>query len=347
MSRSSIEDVAKLAGVSITTVSRVMNDKGYPVSEKARKSVLQAVKQLGYFPNVAAQNLRNNVSKVIGLITREIADPYFGIIARAVTERANYYGVLSFVCNTGRNPVNEIQYHDLLWQHKVRGIILSGGGLQTDEYQTILSKQLQRYSQQGNRIVALAPQGIEMPYVMIDNRATCEMITDHLIDRGHRRIAFIGGPENVFTSIERLEGYKLSLQKHGLAFDVSLVSHGDFSWEGGYEATRRIVQGNYGVSGLCCANDDIAFGAMHALKNEGICVPQEVSVISIGDLPMAGHASPPLTTAHLPLLEMGTKAVDVLMSEHLQDEKTNIIFRTSIVERHSTMPHDATKERIS
>lgn len=335
MARVSIEDVANLAGVSITTVSRVINNKDYPVAEKTKKKVLKAVKDLNYFPDFAAQNLRNNFSNTIGLITRDISDPYFGIIARAVTERASYYGILSIVCNTGRNPVNELQYHDLLWQHKVRGIILSGGGLDADDYRYKLQEQIKRYNDHGNRIVALAPQGLEMPYVMIDNRAAGEMITDYLIDQGHRRIAFVGGPEKIYSALERASGYKLSLNKHGLNFDAALLTHGQFSWESGYEAAKNLLRENISFSGVCCANNDIAFGVLQALKEKGIDVPGQVSVISIGDLPMAAHVSPPLTTAHVPLYDMALRAVDVIMDGAKPDENASVIFKTPIVKRQS------------
>ncbi|WP_312521480.1 LacI family DNA-binding transcriptional regulator [Anaerospora sp.] len=339
MARVSIEDVANLAGVSITTVSRVINNKDYPVAEKTKKKVLKAVKELNYFPDFTAQNLRNNFSNTIGLITREISDPYFGIIARAVTERASYYGVLSIVCNTGRNPVNELQYHDLLWQHKVRGIILSGGGLDADDYRDKLQEQIKRYNDHGNRIVSLAPQGLEMPYVTIDNRATGEMITDYLVDLGHRKIAFLGGPEQIYTASERVKGYKLSLTKHGLTFDPSLLHHGQFSWESGYEAARRLLLENREFSGICCANDDIAYGVLQALKEQNIQVPGQVSVISIGDLPLSTHIDPPLTTAQVPLYDMALRAVDVIMDGSKPDHNASLIFKTPIVKRLSTAPY--------
>lgn len=335
MARVSIEDVAKLAGVSITTVSRVVNNTNHPVSEKIKRQVQKAVRELGYVPDPSAQSLRQNYNNIIGLITRDISDPYFGTIARAVTEQANHHGVVSFVCNTGRNPFNELQYHDLLWQHKVRGIILAGGGLDSDDYQGKLIEQMKRYAKHGNRIVALAPQGFDMPYVMIDNRSVGETITDFLVKLGHRRIAFVNGPEKVFTAAERLDGYKLSLIKNGLVFDDSLVAYSDFTWEGGYRSTQALLAKSISFTGLCCANDNLAFGALRALQEHGLNVPGQVSVISVGDLPMAGYMSPPLTTVHVPLYEMGLKAVDLIMGTAPLEEKSNVIFKTSLVERQS------------
>jgi LacI family transcriptional regulator len=175
---------------------------------------------------------------------------------------------------------------------------------------------------------------------MIDNRPVGETITDYLIKLGHRRIAFVGGPERVFTAVERLDGYKLSLIKNGLVFDGSLVAYSDFTWEGGYQSTQALLQKHIPFTGLCCANDNLAFGALRALKEFGINVPEQVAVISVGDLPMAEYVSPPLTTVNVPLYEMGVKAVDMIMGKVPLDEKSNVIFKTSLVERQSVSNWD-------
>jgi LacI family transcriptional regulator len=333
MSRISIEDVAERAGVSITTVSRVINNNSHPVSEKTKKKVMKAIQELDYRPDISAQGLRQSFNNVIGLITRDISDPYFGEMARGVTETANKYGVLSFVCNTGRDPENEIQYHELLWQHRVRGIILGGGGLNLDTYKAKLQEQINRYNKNGHRIVSLAPQGLDMDYVMIDNRGVGEMITDYLIERGHTSIAFVTGPENVYTSLERLAGYELSFKKHNLPNDDLMIAYSDNSWKGGYEAVNILLNRSVKFTGLCCGNDNIAVGALRALKERGLSIPEDVSVISIGDLPNASYVGPPLTTVKVPLYDMGAKAVDIIMSDDKQKYDANIIFKTTIVER--------------
>lgn len=334
MKRASIEDVAKLACVSISTVSRVVNNTGYPVSEKAKRQVLNAVKQLGFIPNLSAQNLRQNFNNIIGLITRDIADPYFGLIARGVTERTNYYGILSFVANTGRNPKNELQYHDLLWQHKVRGVILAGGAYNAT-YRARIIDQLKRYKGNGTKVIALAPQGFQMQYLMIDNRLAGEMITDYLINAGHKKIAFINGPETHYTASARLEGYKISLKKHDLPLDESLIVCNEFSWKGGYEATKTLLNRKIEFSGISCANDNIAFGSMRALAESGISIPGEMSMIGIGDVPMTACSSPSLTTVQVPFYEMGARAVDIIMSDAPDDEVSDLIFKTKIIERES------------
>jgi len=335
MERISMDDVAERAGVSIPTVSRVINKSTHPVSEKTKKKVLKAIQELDYHPDISAQGLRNSFNNIIALITRDISDPYFGEMARGVTETANKYGILSFVCNTGRDPENEIQYHELLWQYKVRGIILGGGGLNLETYKKKLMEQIERYKKNGHKIVSLAPQGIDMDYVMIDNRAAGELITDYLIERGHTLIAYISGPENVYTALDRLDGYKLSLKKNDLPINDLMIAYSDNSWKGGYEAANVLLSRAVRFTGICCGNDNIAVGALRALKERGLAVPEDVSVISIGDLPNASYVLPPLTTVKVPLYDMGAKAVDIIMNDDAQEYNANIIFKTTISERES------------
>jgi LacI family transcriptional regulator len=335
MERVSIEDVAKLAGVSITTVSRVVNNINYPVSEKIKKKVLTAVEELHYIPNNAAQQLKKKFNNIIGLIVRDISDPYFGEIAKGVTERASELGYLSFVCNTGRNPENELRYHEILWQHRVKGIILAGGGLNSQEYIAELNEQLERNRKYGLRIVALAPQGFDMPYISVDNIEVGRIITQYLIDKGHKRIAFISGPKNVFTAEERLQGYLMALKENIIPFNKSLVVNSDFTWKGGYEACRELLLNSSGVTGICCANDNISIGALHALKEKGFHIPDDVSMISVGDITQAQYSDPPLTTVAIPRYEMGKKAVDVIVNEKALEIDLNMMFQAKIIERFS------------
>lgn len=335
MERVGIEDVAKLAGVSITTVSRVVNKSDYPVSETMKRKVLKAVEELHYIPNKAAQQLKKEFNNIIGLIVRDISDPYFGEIAKGVTEKASELGYLSFVCNTGRNPENELEYHEILWQHRVKGIILAGGGLNSQEYITELNEQLERNRKYGLRIIALAPQGFEMPYISVDNIEVGRIITQYLIDKGHKKIAFISGPENVFTAEERLQGYLKSLKENNIPFNKSLVVNSDFTWKGGYEACRELLSNSSGVTGICCANDNISIGALHALKEKGFNIPDDVSIISVGDITQAQYTDPPLTTVAIPRYEMGKKAVEMIVNDKGPDMNSNTIFPIKMIERFS------------
>lgn len=331
MDNASIVDVAKHAGVSITTVSRIINNVSYPVAAETREKVLKAIEELHYSPNKVAQRLKGNTSDIVGLIVRDISDPYFGEIARGVTDRASQLGYLSFLCNTGRNPEDELRYHDLLWQHRVKGIILAGGGLDQLDYKQKLDRQLKRHEKYGLKIVTLAPQGLEMPYVMIDNFEAGKKITEYLVERGHRKIGFIGGVEKVYTSKERLKGYKDAIGAVGIK-SKEYITHCDFSRKSGYEACNILLSKVQDLTAICCGNDNIAIGAISAIKEHGFKIPEDISIISIGDITEAKYTDPPLTTLSIPRYEMGKLAMDVII-----EGKTDVgmILNTRIIERKS------------
>lgn len=329
----SIVDVAKKAGVSIATVSRIVNNVDYPISKDTRSKVLEAIKELNYSPNKAAQILKKSSNEIIGLIVRDISDPYFGQIARGVTDRASELGYLSIVCNTGRNPENELRYHDQLWQYRVKGIILAGGGLDKEEYKQKLSKQLERHDKYGLNIVALAPQGIKVPYVMIDNMEAGKKITEYLIERGHRKIGFIGGPKTVFTSIERMKGHKIALEEAGIKLSSKYFTYCDFSQKGGYEACKYELLSNVNdITAICCQNDNIAIGAMTAIKELELNIPEDISMIGIGNHTESSYSDPPLTTLSVPNYDIGKMAVNVIVEGN---DYIDITLNTSIIERQS------------
>lgn len=327
-----IVDVARQAGVSVTTVSRIINNVSYPVASETRERVLKAIEALQYSPNKAAQGVRKNASDLIGLIVRDISDSYFGEIAKGVTNQASKLGCLSFVCNTGRNPRDELMYHDLLWQHRVKGIILAGGGLDQEDYKQKLLQQLERHQKYGLRIVTLAPQGISMPYVMINDFEAGRSVTQYLLDRGHRKIAFIGGPRKVFTSMERFRGYQSAIRDAGFDCGDDYAVSSDFSQTGGYEACQLLLQRKHDFTAVCCANDNIAVGAMSAIRKFGLKIPKDLSIISIGDISEAKYMHPPLTTLQIPHYEMGGMAVDYIVKG---EEDIQITVDASIVERQS------------
>lgn len=332
--RTSINDVARRAGVSISTVSRIINNTGYPVSAGVRRKVLRAVEELHYAPSLAAQGLRRSFSNVIGLIVRDIADHYFGEIARGVTERALQLGYLCFVCNTGRDPENEMSYHELLWQHRVKGIILGGGGIDTPEYQRLLAKQLHRCEQYGLRLVGLGPQGRRVPSVTVDYARVAGVIAGRLLDEGHREIAFITGSRRVFTSLEHVAGLRAALETRGLRLDERLVLYGDFTERDGYECCRELLSRGRPFTGVCAGSDTIAIGVLHALSEAGRRVPDDVSVIGVGDIPPARYMAPPLTTLRIPRYEMGVRAVEIIAGEAATPEQP-IVLSPELVERRS------------
>lgn len=336
--RVSIRDVARAASTSVSTVSRVISNPSYPVSRELRERIQKAIKELNYAPDSAAQMLKKGFNNILGLILRDIANPYFGEIAKGVTEQAMKKGFLCFVCNTERNVENEIHYLELFWRHKVKGVILAGGGIDVRSYRSILHRYIARSHQYGIRIVGLAPQILDLPLVTIDYQKAAQTILQYLIERGHRRIAMISGMETVLTSREHFKGYREVMEMHRIPFDASLFLYGDFTEQEGYDCARRLDIKGKGITAIACGSDAIALGVIHYLSEQGIRVPEDVSIIGIGDIPQSKFTVPPLTTLHVPRYEMGVRAVDMITrtEEPMLGEK--VLFTPSLMERKSVIP---------
>ena len=338
--RASISDVAKLAKTSTATVSRIINDTGYPISADLRKRVLEAVDVLSYTPNIAAQQLKRDFNPVIGLIARDISAEFFGEIAKGASQRAMELGYLSFICNTGRESAREMQFHELLWRNRVKGIVLIGGGFVDEGYHAMLQRQIDRSKGTGFRIVANTPQGVDLPCITIDHVATMESIVDYFIKRNHRTIGMISGPSSVFTSLDHLEGYKRSLQKHNIPFIPELVSLSEFTEEHGYRASKEMLRKYPKITAFCCGCEPQAIGVYHAIHREGLSIPKHISVISIGDTSIARYTNPTLTAVRVPRYEMGARAVEMILTEDYSlDQK--ILLPTQMIERKSTRTLEA------
>lgn len=334
MSTCSIKDVAHKAGVSIATVSRIINKSPYPVSEKVRKKVEKVIMELNYIPNNSARNLRTQKSRVIGLIVRDIGDPYFGEIARGVTESALELDYLTMVCNSMRDKNYELKYYDILVQQQFEGVIIAGGGFTDPLSKDKLEKNIDTMLKKGMKVVALAPQGFDVPIVSVHNFQVGKMICDYLVERNHRRIAFIGGSLDHITSHSRWKGYLESLTQHGLEIKDDLMAYGDYTWTGGYNSCKELLERKEEFTAICVINDNLAIGVLRCLQEHGIRVPREVSVISVGDLPPSMYITPPLTTARIPFYEIGKKAAEILIKE--EDLKgLEYFYQASIVERES------------
>jgi LacI family transcriptional regulator len=331
--RPSIQDVALRAGVSISTVSRVISNSNYPVTPDVREKVLRAASDIEYSPNQSAQTLRQHSNRVIGLIVRAVHHGYFGEIAAGVTEKALEKGYLAFICNTGRNVKKEFEYHELLWQHRVKGIILTGGGVDSAAYIQLVQHQLNRMRQFGLRIVALAPQGLDMLSVSYDHVALGRTMTEYLLSKGHRRIAFISGPRNIFTSQYHVLGYREALTKWRLPFDENAVVFTRFDEVGGDEACRTMLSKGIVPTAICTGNDNIAIGVLHALTVAGLKVPEDVSIVGIGDLTLSNYVKPRITTFRIPRYKMGAKAVELVVQEQEISTDQHIHFEPELIER--------------
>jgi LacI family transcriptional regulator len=332
---STIADVAKRAGVSKMTVSRVINHSGY-TSQETRERVEQAVAELGYVPNVLARSLRFKKTRTIALVLTDITNPFFTTLARGVEDAASEQGFSVIFCNTDESEVDEAEYLNVLVQKQVDGLLWVPASCASKS--------------------AVFLQDRSVPFVVLDRRlpdvrvdtVRCDSeqgayeLTHHLITLRHRRIAILSGPPEVTTSADRVAGYRRALGE----VDISemRVYYGPFTQAGGYHMMHEALVVDPPPTAILAANNFIAIGAVQALREAGLCVPEDVSLVTFDDLPYAAVFEPFLTVANQPAYEMGRLATALLLQrlsgEGPPDVQQIILPMELIVRRSSGPPPD-------
>ena len=330
----SIKDVALRAGTSIATVSRILNNVGYPVSDELRSRVETAIRDLGYRPNRMAQNLRSKQTQSIGLIVRDISISYFSLIAKGVTEEASSRGLMPLVCSSKRNPRLEIEYLRLLAQYQVAGIILAGSSWENEEYKKRLGETVADLRIQGVRVIGCAPQEVSMPCAMVDNFRIGRQAFEVLNAQGHTRIAILGGEASNLSNKLRIQGITEAADAKGATYKIS---SGEFSWEHGHDALSAILAEDPEITAVYATNDHIALGALRYLEEHGRRVPEEISVLGTGDVAVAPYTFPALSTIRMPFEELGAAAVEMIFDPNL-NEDTITYFPCDYVPRESLGP---------
>ncbi|MGH9918904.1 MAG: LacI family DNA-binding transcriptional regulator, partial [Nitrososphaerales archaeon] len=288
--------MARRAKVSQATVSRVLSRSSHPVRKETAERVLLAAEELDFQPNMLARALATDRTRTVGVIVHDVADPYFGEIVRGVENTAHSNGYQVFVCSSDRDPERELAYVESLLARRVDALLFVGGAIEDKAYQSKLKVVLSEFEERGGVVVALSPQIYESPRVLVDNRRGMELVTEHLVALGHRRIAFVSGPPTIRTARIRFAGFRDGLRKAGIAFDPALVACGGFGSEGGAEAAAQLIdQGGRPFTVLAAANDVMAFGVLHELATRGVRVPEDISVTGFDDVQMAAISRPPLT----------------------------------------------------
>ena len=325
-----IVDVAKEASVSIATVSRVLNDSPHKVNARTRERVLKVVKALDYRPNALAKGLLIKKTMTIGVIIPDISNPYFAEIVRGIQDLADQQGYAVILQNTDRRQDRIIHYIYLLREKSVDGVIFSGGVIHGEKVLSTL-KELRE------RVVVIGRHKVDFPAVTIDNVGGAAEATQHLIDLGHRNIGFIGGPSPSASARDRLLGYTKTLHRNGFTVDRRWVWRGDLTPSSGYQITKGLLAGKERPTGLFAANDQMAFGAVKAVKEQGLRVPDDLSVVGFDNTPLSSYFDPPLTTVEIPMYRLGFAAMEMLVNlisgrgvERLK------FFRTRLVVREST-----------
>lgn len=301
-----LADVARRAGVSAATVSRVLNGN-YPVAGRTRDRVLRAVSELDYVVNAHARSLAGRTSDMVGVLVNDVADPFFGLIAAGVQAEVSAAELLTVIASTGGNPDEELRYVELLMRQRAEAIVLVGGQAGGAEHAARLAALVQRAGAAGTRVVLCGrPPLPGASAVEIDNRRGAAGLTRHLLAFGHRHIAYLTGPSGNTTTEARLAGHRDALAAAGVA--EGPLAEGTFTRDGGRRAATAILAMADRPTAIVAANDLAAAGVLAAAREAGIAVPADVSVAGFDDLPISRDAMPTLTTVRVPLDELGRRA---------------------------------------
>jgi LacI family transcriptional regulator len=306
----SITEVARLAGVSIATVSRVVSAADYAVRPATRERVLQAARTLDYVPNALARGLLKSHVPVVGVIVHDITDPYFAEVVRGVEDAAAPRGYLVITCSSERDPERENAYVRLLRSIRAAAVIFAGSGLDDPVLDRELPRHVKAMRAYGAAVVHLSPHALGEPEISVDNAGGIAATVAALVRLGHRRIAFLAGPASLYVARHRLAGYRRGLDEAGLAFDERLVVTTTFDQDGGAVGVDALLAGGAPFTAICCANDLLAMGALRRLGERGIDVPGQVSIVGFDDIGMAAMTTPSLSTVRLPLREMGRRGFE-------------------------------------
>ena len=332
----SITEVARLAGVSTATASRVVSAADYPVSAATRERVLEAARTLDYVPNALARGRLRSRVPVVAVIVHDITDPYFAEVVRGVEDGAASAGYLVITCSSDRDAERERSYVRLLRSIRAAAVVFAGSGLDAPIQNEEMDRHLAAMQADGAAVVHLSPYARGRPDVGIDNQAGIAAMVGALVALGHRRIAFLAGPTSLCVARERLAGYRRGLAEAGLPFDERLVVSGTFDAAGGALAVDTLLAAGLPFSAVCCANDLLALGALRRLAERGIGVPGDVSVAGFDDIPTAALTAPSLSTVRLPLRELGRRGFEHADRRLAGDDPPGRVLPTEVVLRNST-----------
>ncbi|MBG0818092.1 LacI family DNA-binding transcriptional regulator [Planomonospora sp. ID82291] len=313
-----LEDVARHAGVSLATASRVLNGSTRQVGASLRAKVEQAARQLGYRTNVAAQTLARGASNVIGLVVHDLTDPYFAALADGAMRVAEEQGLMVMVATTHRDPEREIAYVATLNAQRVRAVLLAGSRIANPGVTRRLREELDRYRATGGRIACVGQDLLGADTVAPGNAEGAAELARSLAGLGHRRFAVLAGPPWLITAQDRVSGFTGALA--GLGLPAPQLVHGTFDRDGGYRAAAEVTD----ATCVFAVNDVMAVGALASFRDRGIRVPQDVSVAGFDDIATLRDLVPSLTTVRLPLSDMGARALELALgpSEEAQEPRT-------------------------
>jgi LacI family transcriptional regulator, repressor for deo operon, udp, cdd, tsx, nupC, and nupG len=330
--RVTIADVARLAKVSTASVSRALTDPA-AVTEDTRLAVMEAVARTGYRPNGLARALRKQATRSVLALVADLTNPFYPAIILGMEQQAQERDYTVLMGHTGADPRREASYMELLRDQRADGVLLMTGCLPA-------GCPLSGPDRPPMVFVSEYLPGSDIPKVRIDNAEAAYGAVGYLLELGHRRIAHISGPITRMISPERQAGYMRALMAAGIEVAPELMVNGDFRYESGMAACAKLLSLAQPPTAIFCANDEMAAGAVKAIRSRGLRVPDDVSVVGFDDIQIAEMCDPPLTTVRQPRARMGQIAMDMLIRllEGMGDVEVEVTLEAELIIRGSTAP---------
>ncbi len=303
-----MKDVARLAGVSVQTVSCVVNGTG-SISVHTRQRVMRAIDELNYRPDPIARSMRTRQTRLIGLLVLDITNPVHSVIAEAVEAAAHASGYKVILYNVSNSPERERESLEAVAEGLVDGLVIVNSVDREQTLRFLAEEQIQS-------VLIDCETDSTVPTVMVDNLRAGYVATEHLIRLGHRRIAHISGSAPMIISQQRLEGYRRALADYGLNYErvvYLLKASWDWDFASGYRAMRELLADDPRPTAVFASSDQMAIGAYRAIVEAGLRIPQDISVVGFDDIEAAAYATPPLTTIRQPFTDMAASAVATLL----------------------------------
>jgi DNA-binding LacI/PurR family transcriptional regulator len=352
--QTTLKDIAERSGVAMMTVSRVVNGSGY-VSEDTHRRVMTAVSEMNYRRNGAARSLKRQRTETVGLVLGDLSNPYSTELANSVREHLGMRGYSLFICISEHSAREDITAFESLVDHNVDGIIVAtrsnAGG----------DERLESIANSGLPIVAVGRDFMHsmVDFVSADNLTGGFEATQHLIDLGHKRIAFIGGVYESRSSLKRLQGYLNALKLHGIKVDERLITGskesasdvpGYSTEKVGYEGMKRLLSLPKRPTAVFARNDFTAVGAISAIREAGLSIPEDIAIVGFDDTPLATHTIPALTTVRQPMRLQGQLAAEMLLNRISNKDVADRVERIldcELIVRDSTVAATQTLKEIS
>ena len=331
-----LTEVADRAGVSLATASRALNGSDRTVSERYRRRVLAAAAELGYRANPHAQAVARGASNIVGLVVHDLADPYFSAIADGVMRQCEQRGLITVLASTRRNPEREIEYVAALRAQRAWAVIIVGSRTNDRQITARLAKEVAGYAESGGRVACVSQNRLSTNTVLIQNRAGARDLARELAQLGHRRFAVLAGPADLSTARDRHAGFVEGLTRSGVPTNDVRIIHGAFSRDGGYAAALQLVDDRLGTTCVFACSDVMAVGAIAAFRDNGLRIPEDISIAGFDDIKSLRDIVPRLTTVHLDLEDLGERVATLALDSSPESRPQLVRARGKVVLRAST-----------